>query len=178
MARRIVLLRGVNIGPRNRVAMPKLRELLEAGGFEDVRTYLQSGNVVLSTRDSPTTLAARCGKLITEGFGLDLEVIVRTRDELARIVERNPLGDVAKDPKRYQVTFLASRLPAATGKRLAGLATGSERFTAHGRELYAWHPAGVARSKLWNAIADRKLGVAATSRNWATVVALLGLASE
>ena len=178
MPTQIVLLRGVNIGPRNRVAMPKLRELLEQAGYEDVRTYVQSGNVVLTTSERPTRLATRCKELIADGFGLDIDVIVRTCAELAKIVERNPLGDVAKEPKRYQVTFLASRLPAGTVDRLADLATASECFAAHGKELYAWHPAGVARSRLWAAIADRRLGVAATSRNWTTVEALLALAGE
>jgi uncharacterized protein (DUF1697 family) len=178
MPRRIVLLRGINVGPHNRIAMPKLREALEGAGFgfEDVRTYLQSGNVLLASSGSSSRLAARCKRLIADGFGLDIDVIVRTRSELAKIVDRNPLADVAKEPKRYQVTFLERQLPSGTLDRLAGLAAESERFVAQGRELYAWHPAGVARSKLWAGIASSKLGVAATSRNWATVTALLELA--
>ena len=178
MPRHVVLLRGVNIGSRNRVAMPNLRELLGDAGFDDVETYVQSGNVVLSSSLASAKVAAACKRVIADGFGLDIDVIVRTWAELAKIVERDPLGDVAKEPKRYQVTFLASRLPAGTVDRLADLATASECFAAHGKELYAWHPAGVARSRLWAAIADRRLGVAATSRNWTTVEALLALAGE
>jgi uncharacterized protein (DUF1697 family) len=175
VSRQIVLLRGINLGRSRRVAMPKLREELERAGLKDVRTYLQSGNVVLSSGLSPTRLATKCKRVIADAFGLDVDVIVRTRSELAGVVRRNPLADVATDPKRYQVTFLAEKLPAAEVKRLAALATKSEQLVPHGRELYAWHPAGVARSKLWARLAGRDLGVSATSRNWATVTKLLEL---
>jgi len=83
--RQIVLLRGINLGPRNRVAMPQLRKLLEAAGFDDVRTYVQSGNIVLSTRRQPASTAAACEKLIEAELGLDIPVVVRTRDELAEV---------------------------------------------------------------------------------------------
>jgi uncharacterized protein (DUF1697 family) len=175
VSRQIVLLRGVNVGSRNRIAMPKLRHALDASGFDDVRTYLQSGNVVLTSRLSPTKLAAECKRAVADEFGLDVDVLVRTRSELAAVVRRNPLGDVASDPKRYQVTFLAKKLPAAEVQRLEELAAKGEKLAAHGRELYAWHPDGVARSKLWARLAGRDLGVSATSRNWATVTKLVDL---
>ena len=174
--RYVVLLRGVNLGPRNRVAMPALRDALGAAGFGDVRTYLQSGNVVLSSRKGADRVAWECERELERGLGLRIGVVVRTRAELARVVARNPLADVADDPKRYQVTFLAAKLPRAVVRELESAAAGSERLAAVGREVYAWHPGGVARSKLWSLLASRKLGVVATSRNWATVEALLELA--
>jgi uncharacterized protein (DUF1697 family) len=176
--RQIVLLRGINLGARNRVAMPNLRELLTDAGFEDVRTYLQSGNVVLSSNATPQQLAGRCRQAISDGLGLEIEVVVRTRAQLANVVRRNPLAEVAVDPKRYQVTFLSSALGAAAVRELAALAAPSERFVALGRELYAWHPDGVARSKLWARLGGRSLGVTATSRNWTTVTKLVELADE
>jgi uncharacterized protein (DUF1697 family) len=90
-------------------------------------------------------------------------------------VSRNPLGDVATDPKRYQVSFLDGPLPAASKRKLEEARIDTERFIVHGREIYAWHPAGVARSKLWAALAGRGLGVTATARNWTTVTKLLEL---
>jgi len=174
--RQIVLLRGINIGSRNRVAMPRLRAVLGDAGFEDVATYLASGNVVLTSEASSAELAKRCKGLIANGFGLDIDVVVRTRDELAAVVERDPLGKVAKNPKRYQVTFLAKRLGPKAVRELDALATKSERLVAIGRELYAWHPDGVARSRLWARLASKDLGVTATSRNWTTVTKLLALA--
>jgi uncharacterized protein (DUF1697 family) len=175
--RQIVFLRGINLGPRNRVAMPALRELLSHSGFEDVRTYLQSGNVVLSSELSPDRLARECRGAIAQGLGLELDVLVRSREELAEVVRRNPLAEVALNPKRYQVTFLARELDAHEVERLASLAAARERFVAIGRELYAWHPEGVARSRLWARLAGPGLGVAATSRNWTTVTNLLAMAA-
>ena len=176
MLRQVVLLRGINLGSRNRIAMPALRKALTEAGFEDVQTYLQSGNVVLSSGAAPATVTRKCKALIAERFGLDIDVVVRTRDELADVVRRNPLGDVAKDPKRYQVSFLSAKPGRKVVRRLEELAVGDERLVADGRELYAWHPAGVARSKLWAALAGRGLGVTATARNWTTVTKLLDLA--
>jgi uncharacterized protein (DUF1697 family) len=178
MPSRIVLLRGINLGSTNRIAMPALREALADAGFEDVQTYLQSGNVVLSSRAAPATVARKCKTLIAEHFGLDIDVVVRTRAELAEVVRRNPLGDVAKDPKRYQVSFLSAKPTAEVVRKLEALAAGDERLVASGRELYAWHPSGVARSKLWAALAGRGLGVTATARNWTTVTKLLELADS
>ena len=158
--------------------MPKLREALAEAGFRDVQTYVQSGNVVLSSGAKPETVARKCERTIAERFGLEIPVIVRTRDELARVVERNPLRDVADNPKRYQVTFLDGKLKPEVVRKLEEVAAPSERFVVDGREVYAWTPSGVARSKLWALLAGRSLGVTATARNWTTVTTLLELASE
>jgi uncharacterized protein (DUF1697 family) len=157
--------------------MPALREALGAAGFGDVRTHLQSGNVVLSSRKGADRVARECEREIEDGFGLRIDVVVRTRAELAKVVGRNPLGTVAEDPKRHQVTFLAARLPRAVVRELEAAVVAPERLAVVGREVYAWHPEGVARSKLWALLASRKLGVVATSRNWATVEAVLEVAS-
>ena len=103
MARQIVLLRGINIGSKRRVAMPKLREALEDAGYKDVQTYVQSGNVVLSTSKSAKQTARAVEKLIKQHFRIDVPVVARTKGELASVVKGNPLESVAKDPKRYQV---------------------------------------------------------------------------
>ena len=95
-----------------------------------------------------------------------------------QVVQRNPLGDVAVNPKRYQVSFLSAELEPATVEKLSALAAPEERFVADGRELYAWHPDGVARSKLWNRLASTGLGVTATARNWTTVTTLLTMADN
>ena len=153
--------------------MPALREALTADGLRDVSTYVQSGNVVLSSGDAPAEVAGRVHDLIAQAFDLDIAVVVRTRNELAEVVARNPLEDVADNPKRYQVTFLDRELDAETLDKLSALALPDERFVALGRELYAWHPDGVARSKLWPALAKQK---SATARNWTTVTTLLEMA--
>ena len=176
MARLIVLLRGINLGARNRLSMPELREALEDAGYADVRTYLQSGNVVLTSTAAAKKVASECERLIADGFGLEIAVVVRTRNELAKVVERNPLGRLAKDPKRYQVSFLEAKPTAGTVRELEEVATGGEKVVSIGRELYAWHPDGVARSKLWARLAGKSVGTTATARNWTTVTKLLELA--
>jgi uncharacterized protein (DUF1697 family) len=176
MARLIVLLRGINLGARNRISMPELREALEEAGYDDVRTYLQSGNVVLTSTSSAKKVARDCEQVIADRFGLEIDVVVRTRNELAKVVERNPLGRVAKDPKRYQVSFLEAKPTAKTVRELEDVAAASEKLVSHGRELYAWHPKGVARSKLWARLAGKNLGTTARARNWTTVTKLLELA--
>jgi uncharacterized protein (DUF1697 family) len=158
--------------------MPKLREALEEAGFAEVRTHLQSGNVVLESKTKPEQTARKCERVIEDEFGLAIDVVVRTPAELGRVVKRNPLGKVAKDPKRYQVSFLAGPLPAAAKRKLEEALQEPEELVFSGREIYAWHPKGVARSKLWAALAGRDLGVSATARNWTTVTKLLELASR
>lgn len=176
MGRRVILLRGINLGAHKRVAMPALRSLFDEQGFEDVSTYVQSGNVVLTSELDPAQLERESERLIRERFGFEVDVVVRTAEELADVVARNPFEDVAVNPKRYQVTFLGSELLAARVQELTTLASDSERLVASGRELYAWHPEGVSRSRLWAKLAGAGLGVKATARNWTTVTNLLELA--
>ena len=177
MTRHVVLLRGINLGSHNRIAMPELRALLTDAGFQDVQTYLQSGNVVLTSTLTPPRVTSEVERQINTQLRLEVDVVVRSRAELAAVVRRNPLADVATDPKRYQVTFLRSKLATAAVRELERLAHPEERVVAIGREVYAWHPRGVARSKLWSRLASRQLGAVATSRNWTTVTKLLELAA-
>src|SRR5207247_6980456 len=108
--------------------MPALREALAEAGFGVVKTYVQSGNAVVSSRASADAVARKVKRLIAYRFGLDVDVVVRTRKELAGVVRRNPLGDVAKDPKRYQVSFLDRKPTAELVRKLEGLAAGGERL--------------------------------------------------
>ena len=178
MPRQIALLRGINLGARNRVSMPELRELLEGLGHEDVRTLLQSGNVVLTSDEAGEQLERGLEKAIAGELGVESRVIVRTVRELAAVVGRNPLADVADDPKRYQVSFLSDKLAPVVKKELEAADVAPERVAVHGREIYAWHPGGIQRSPLVKLLTDRKLGVTATARNWSTVTKLLELARQ
>ena len=178
MARYIALLRGINIGPRNRIAMPALREALEEAGFENVQTYVQSGNVVLDSSAKADDVRKRIEKVIADRFGFEIPVVVRARAQLAAVAKRNPLGKVATEPKRYQVSFLSAKPPAKVVRELEQVAAPEEQVVVAGREVYAWHPKTISRSKLWAKLAGKDLGVTATARNWATVEALLELANE
>jgi uncharacterized protein (DUF1697 family) len=174
----IALLRGINLGPNRRIAMAELREHLTAVGYRDVRTYLQSGNVLLGSEAAPDVVARELAAHIEARFAIQVDVVVRTREELAEVVARNPLAVVANnDPKRYQVTFLAGEPDEALVARITAAARPPEAVAFAGREIFAWHPEGISRSPLSLALADRRLGLVATARNWNTVTSLLELAS-
>ena len=178
MTRHILLLRGINLAARNRIAMADLRRVLEDAGFEDVRTYLQSGNVVVSSTAKSDDVARKTKRLIAKHFDLDIAVVVRSRAQLAKIVERNPLKTVAKNPKRYQVSFLETKPTREVVRRVEEAAVPPEQVVAIGREIYAWHPDSIGRSRLWTLLAGQRLGITATARNWTTVTKLLSLAQE
>jgi uncharacterized protein (DUF1697 family) len=172
MANRIALLRGINIGPRQRVKMPELRALLEDLGHTDVETLVQSGNVVFSSRAKPATLEKQLEEEIEKQLGVDPKVVVRTRDELAAAIEANPF-EVPDNPKDLHVTFLSGKPDAAAVKQLesADLAPDELRFS--GREIYVLYDDGMGRSELAKQLGRAKLGVVATDRNWNTVTKLL-----
>ncbi|MFL5951130.1 MAG: DUF1697 domain-containing protein [Gaiellaceae bacterium] len=175
MAQHIILLRGINVGSRNRIAMPALRDALADAGFAEVRTYVQSGNIVVASGAKPEAVARKIHAVIQRQFGLEIALVTRTRAELARVVELDPLGKVATDPKRYQVSFLDAKPPRDLVRRLEDAAAPGERVVAHGREIYAWHPDTIARSRLWALLAAKDLGATATARNWTTIRKLLEL---
>jgi uncharacterized protein (DUF1697 family) len=166
------LLRGINVGGHRRLPMPALRDALGAEGYTGVQTYVQSGNVVLDSEAASGELAAALSALIEREFGLDVPVVVRTRDELAAVVEDNPLAGVADVPKLQHVLFLAEPLGPARAEEVAALAVEPERVVVREREIHAWYPDGMQKSRLARSLAGTKLGVA-TDRNWATVLKLL-----
>jgi uncharacterized protein (DUF1697 family) len=172
----VVFLRGVNLGPSRRLAMADLRALLTNLGYDDVVTHLQSGNVVLRTRKKPATLKRELERQIAAELGLETEVFIRTRDELADVIARDPLRGVADNPSRYLVSFLSAKPKARPARELAALDLEPETFVISGREIYSWHPNGIHGSKLAKRLEERHLGVSVTARNWNTVTKLLMLA--
>ena len=158
--------------------MAGLRDLLTSLGYDDVRTYLQSGNVVLTSGASPRRLQRKLEQELTTNLGLDTQVIVRTRDELADVIARDPLGGVADNPSRYLVSFLSAEPNPQIVRELGAEDVAPEQFVISGREIYAWHPDGLQRSPLGKLLSERRLGVTATARNWNTVTKLLDLADR
>ena len=176
--RRIALLRGINVGSHRRIGMADLRELLARHGYVDVRTYIQSGNVVLTSSLSADRLGKKLERELEAGLGFPVEVIVRTRAELARVIDRDPLADVAKDPSRYLVTFLRTKPAAALVRELREVDVAPEQVAVSGREVYSWHPAGLQSSPLAKVLAKTGVSGSGTNRNWRTVTKLLELADE
>lgn len=173
----MALLRGINVGGAHRVPMAELRSLLSDAGYGNVRTYVQSGNVVLESEDGAAAVQSALSGLISGRFGFQVPVVVRSRAQLAKVVEGDPFGTIVTEPKLYQVTFLDAALPAAARQRIDALPRDSEQLVIRGREIYTWYPDGIARSKLGAALAAKGLGVTATARNWRTVLTLLEMAA-
>jgi uncharacterized protein (DUF1697 family) len=167
----VALLRGVNLGARNKVPMAELRTLLEDVGYAGVRTYIASGNVLLDGPTGRAALGAELERLILDAFGVATTVILRKPRELAAAVEGHPFEHASET----HVAFLAKRPVEAAAARL-------EQFdpdaVLSGAELYLRLPRGVHGSRLSNIRIESLLGVAATLRNWRTVVALAELAAE
>ena len=171
-ANRVALLRGINIGPRQRVSMPELRALLEGLGHKNVETLVQSGNVVFTARAKPATLERQLEQEIEQQLGVDPKVVVRTRDELAAAIEANPFP-VPDDPKKLHITFLSGEPDAAAREKLEAVDFAPDRLAFAGREVYILYAKGMGRSELAKQLTRAKLGVAATDRNWNTVTTLL-----
>ena len=161
----VVLIRGINVGSSKRVKMDDLRARLEQAGSADVKTYLQSGNVVVRS-DRPAHAVAED---VAAATWLDVRVMVRTAAQIAAVVSRNPYPQV-QDGKTLHVAFLDGT-PALPDGDFA-----PEAFELRGAELYVWLPDGMRDAKLVKALSDRALGVASTWRNWNTVLALHELA--
>jgi uncharacterized protein (DUF1697 family) len=176
VTRYVVLLRAVNVGGNNMVPMARLRELAAELGYTDVATYVQSGNLVVT---ADTKKAADVETAIADALrsdlGVDVSVMVRSRKELAAVLAANPLKDIADDPARLLVNFLAAQPDAGKVKALDRDEFAPERFEVGDRCLYQWFPDGVGRSKMAAAPWDRRLGVRGTGRNWRTVTKLLDM---
>ena len=171
MPRNVVLLRGVNVGKHNRIAMGDFAAALEAIGCADVSTYLQSGNAVV---EAPTKgLADRVQAALRERCSLDVPVVVRTARELAKVVEANPFPERTDEPKMLHVAFLDGDLDPEIADGVSGR-HGDDELAVGDRALYLSFTTGSHRSPL-NAVVA-KLPVTATARNWSTVTALLDMA--
>jgi uncharacterized protein (DUF1697 family) len=177
--RQVALLRGVNVGGNNRVSMAHLRELMQGLGYDGVRTHLQSGNAVFTADGTPPERAAQeIEGLLERHLGLSVRVLVRTDEELARVVEANPLAEAISEPARLLVNFLAE---APDPDLLGGLDPADfepDIFGVGEREIYVWCPEGVRATKLSHAFWEKRLRVVATARNWNTVTRLLELVQE
>jgi uncharacterized protein (DUF1697 family) len=167
----VALLRAVNLGARNKVPMAQLRSLLEAAGYEEVRTCIASGNVILDGPAERSALGSDIERLVLDAFGVTTTVILRKPRELAAAVEAHSF----EDPSTTHVAFLAKRPAKARAARLEAFDSDAVLV---GAELYLHLARGVQGSGLSNARLESLLGVPATMRNWRTVVALAQLAAE
>ena len=169
----VALLRAVNVGGTGIIKMAALKALCDDLGFGNVRTLLQSGNVVFTTKGTDKAVARKLADAIEKSHGFRPAVMVRTAADMAGIVDRNPFPKEAKSDPRYVVVAFAAGTPATGAKeRLAAVKVVRERLHLSGRELFIHYPDGQGRSIVTNLVLEKALGVAATARNWNTVTKL------
>jgi uncharacterized protein (DUF1697 family) len=170
------MLRGINVGGHNKVAMTALRDSFVAMGFDDARTYIQSGNVLFTASGSAAHLRSVIEKGLEARFGLGINVVLRTGPQLADVIERNPLTGGGRDPARLHVTFLASPPPSSRVAPLDTEAFLPDEFRVVRGEVFVHCPRGYGTTKINNAFFERRLGVTATTRTLKTVTTLARLA--
>jgi uncharacterized protein (DUF1697 family) len=174
----IALLKGVNVGGHHILPMKDFAKNLQQAGFDDVRTYIQSGNVVFKSAIADRQQLSGCiGDTIHKSSGFRVNVFVLNATELETVAAKNPYPAAEAEPKSLHAFFLASAPKKSALKVLDGLKTRSESFAVIGKVLYLHAPDGIARSKL-AAGTGKALGVDATARNWRTVCKLLEIASS
>ena len=171
--RYVALLRGVNVGGKNKLPMADLRDIFTAAGCAAVQTYIQSGNVVF---EAAQDLAERVPEIVTRAirrrFGYETAVVMRSSEELRRVVSSNPF-DTSGDPRFLQVAFLEDTPGAEAVSRLDPQRSPPDAFAVRGRNVHLHYPNGVARSKLTNEYLAAQLQTVSTMRNWRTVLSLL-----
>lgn len=176
--RHVALIRGINVGKAKRVAMADLRALVEELGYGDVRTLLNSGNVVFTVpAKSKGSAAARMEEALAAKLGVSARFQVLSAAELATVVAENPLGEIADDPSRLLIAFLANPADLARLEPLAKQDWGADVLALGTRAAYLWCGGGILASKLPEAV-GRVLGDAVTTRNWATVTKLQALVAS
>jgi uncharacterized protein (DUF1697 family) len=171
MARLVALLRGINLGAKRRVPMADLRALMGELGYEDVRTVLQSGNIVFT--GAKAKAQAKLEAALVDRYGFEVDVVLRTMDELQAVADHDPFKDEAGDLKRYFVVFLAAKPDAGRIAELVGEDWTPDQLHAHERELYAWCPDGMQGSELMKALGKPGIAETATFRNMSTIRKLL-----
>ena len=178
-ASRLALLRGINVGGKNKLPMRDLIRMFEEAECENVRTLIQSGNVVFSASPRVCSgLAAAIEATITEQFGYRTPVILRTAEQLREVVSNNPFLAAGEAEEMLHVMFLADRPAAAKLASLDPNRSSPDRFAARGQEIFLHLPNGGAKSKLTNDWFDSKLNTVSTVRNWRTVGRLLEMMDE
>ena len=172
MATYVAFLRGVNLGPNNKISMPALRAMAEDLGYTDVATYINSGNLIISSPKNAATVEQEIVKAIKDTFGRPIDVAVRTPAQLEKLLAENPYPD--GNPSQVTVAFLTIAPAADAKQKVAAVAKDYEPFTFSGQQVYVNYSQGIGKSKLaekFSAI----IGVSSTVRNIRTLEKVLAL---
>lgn len=177
MARLIALLRAVNVGGR-KLPMAELRALCGKLGWEEVESYIQSGNLVFSASGKPETLEAKLEAAIEARFGFHSDVMVRSAAQWSKLLKANPFGAASEaEPNRVLIGLPKANIASGAAEAIAARASAGERVEAAGGALWFHYPAGVGTSKITPSLIDRAAGTPVTARNWRTMLKLKEMAT-
>jgi uncharacterized protein (DUF1697 family) len=172
----VAFLRGINVGGKNKIKMETLREVCSAIGFENVKTYINSGNIIFETSKSDEKkLAEKIEKAIEKEFGLNIKTMVRSIEEIKNIVENNPFDGQFENDKDLHVFFLDEDLPDEKCELLLAQANENEMYFVRNLEIFCLLRISVLDSLMGKDYIGKKLKVSATARNWRTVNKVLEL---
>ena len=179
MLRYVALLRSINVGGRNKLPMKDLISIFTEAGCREVRTYIQSGNVVFEASEKLAgDLPERISQIIADRFDYQVPVVLRRADSLAEVVEGNPFLTSGVELKTLHVAFLAHLPSEERAATLDPDRSPPDEYTLIGREIYLHLPNGVAKTKITNKYLDSKLATTSTVRNWKTVLKLVEMSRE
>lgn len=167
----IALLRGINVGGKNKIKMVELKNMFESLNYKNVRTYIQSGNVIFDYDITDTIkLANSIENKINEMFGLLVKIIIRTDEEFRNIVKNNPFVNESNiELDKLHVIFMLDKLETDAELLLSIKKEENEKYLINSREIYLYCPNGYGKTKLNNAMFEKKLNTVSTTRNWKTI---------
>lgn len=174
----ISILRGINVSGQKKIKMADLKSLYENEGFEDVTTYIQSGNVLFNSENrNLEEIKSIIESAIRENYKFDVPVDIRTKEEYQKIIDRCPYEEAKfeENATKVLVSFLSEEPSEDKRKQLEAIAKNPEMLKVDGRVVYLYCPNGYGKSKLSNTFIESKLGLVSTTRNWKTVQKLLQL---
>jgi uncharacterized protein (DUF1697 family) len=176
----IAMLRGINVSGKNIIKMEELKSSLKSLKFENLKTYIQSGNIVFGAeKTSPPALSKFIQKKILKDFGFVVPVTVRTSKDFDKIIKTNPFLKMKSiDPQKLHVTFLSERPTQGALAGLKKLPTTPDQFHVMGQEVFLHCPVSYGETKLSNTAFEKLLSVQATTRNWKTVLTLFEMTKE
>ncbi len=176
----IAMLRGINVSGQKKIKMADLRAHLAELAFGNIRTYIQSGNIIFEHEEtSASYLEDKIKQKILEKYGFEVPVLVKLSADFEHLLSHNPfLKDPAKETKRMYVTFLAEEPQAEGLAKLQTVDYAPEEYILEGKEIYFFSPLGYGRAKMNNSFFEQKLKVAATTRNWRTINKLLEMTHQ
>lgn len=177
----ISILRGINVSGQKKILMADLKRLFESLHFKEIATYIQSGNVIFKSdaKISDTQLAKKIEKAISAEYNFEVPVIIRTKEELGKIISQNPFAKEKNiDLKKLHVTFLSETPDKEKIEQIKEANFLPDRFAIKGKEIYLHIPDSYGETKLSNKFFENKLKVGATTRNWNTVNKLFEMAQQ